>query len=181
VTIKTKFDGIKDDVDVVGIVKAFEAFKDGLQLICDKADTVVCTLPFETTLGKKSYNFQQDESLQISGVKIDKDTKKIYYTCVFGATDKPFFNDEAELIKVTLKDDVTGEEESNDFDVHIKNEFRAAFGDLKVGSVAALQAMLRNNVGLGTILNDPSAFLEEIEKTGSRSKSYSKLEKYGRY
>jgi hypothetical protein len=181
---KVKIEGMKDDLDVVAIVKAFEVFRDDIQLISDSAEKMIVELDFESSHGKNHYNFKQEEQIILSGIKISPDTKKIVFGAVFGANDKYFNTDEAELIKVTrnnLNGDPEGELVTRDLSEWIREGFSAAFHDLKINSIPALQAMVRNNPPLLDIINNPGKFLEEIDRKGSRGKAYSKLEKYGRY
>lgn len=179
----SKIEGIKDEFDITALVKAFEAFKDGIQLFCDKAEKLVVDLPFESSLDSKThYNFQQEEVVILSGCKINPFNKKIIFTAVFGANDKAFYVEDSELIEAYSLDEVTEEKTTKSLKAAIDEQFTAAFPkDLKLHSIVALQAMVRNNPGLVDILNDPSAFLEEIETVGERAKAYAVLEGFGRY
>lgn len=178
-----KIEGVNADLDVVAIVKAFEAFKDELQLACDKSDKLLVDLAFETSLDAKThYNFQQDEVVTLSGCKINPHNRKVIFTAVYGANDKVFYIEDTELIEVYETDDTSGSTSKKSFKVAIDEAFTKTFpGDLKMHSVVALQAMVRNNPGLVDILNDPSKFLEEIEIVGARSKAYAVLTGFGRY
>jgi hypothetical protein len=178
--VTAKIEGMKDDLDVVAIVKAFETFRDDIQLVCDSSDQMIVELGFESSHGKSHYNFKQDEVITFSGMKINPDTKKLTFGAVFGAADKYFNNDEAELIKVTRPDE-NGDSITRDLSEWIREGFSAAFHELKINSIMALQAMIRNNPPLVEILNDPTKFIEEITTAGARGKAYTALLKFGRY
>ena len=173
-------EGIDKDIDVKAIVTAFEAFRDGIQFVSDSADRAIVDLPFESSLDAKThYSFAQDELVTVSGVTVVKGTSKIGFTTVYGAKDKVFFVDDAELITVYTPSDEG--EVKQDFRVLIDEQFNKAFAEAKVNSIKALQAMIRNNPPLGTVLNESATFLEEAEKKEVRESAYSRLKSYGIY
>lgn len=181
----SKIEGIKDDIDVFALAKSFEAFKDAIQLLCDKANKLEVELAFESSLDNKThYSYSPDEIVTVSGCKINPINRKIIFTTIFGASDKIFYLEDGELINVVTPNDDTGTPSSKSFKQCVDEAFTASFTSsesTKIHSVAALQAMIRNNIGLVDVLNDPGKYLEQIENAGARIKAYTSLNGFGRY